>query len=210
MNADADTHPEHIVTHPLVRAYVQDLDRMLAGTEDRTEVLDAVTEHVSSAAAALSGPPTTAQVQDILAGLGPVERIAAAGASAAERAKNAAPESAPPPQTQADSAWLATPSGIVALISLILSVFLLPLFLPLAGLSLVLAIIALVKRRPRPRSALVITISSSVLIVAYLAVGILATMALFSVTTGDGSTSEPAMPNPAVTSAPASAPAGQP
>ena len=209
MNADADTHPEHIVAHPLVRAYLQDLDRTLAGTEDRAEVLDAVTEHITSAAAALPGPPTTAQVQDILAGLGPVERIAAAGAPARDREEGTAPQSVPP-QRQADGAWLGTPSGIVALVSLILSVFLLPLFLPLAGLSLVLAIIALVRRRPRPRSALVITIISSVLIVAYLAIGILATLALFSVTTGDGSTSEPAMPSPAVTSAPASAPAGQP
>ena len=109
-----------------------------------------------------------------------------------------------------DGAWLSTPSGIVALVALILSVVLPPLFFPLAGLAFVLGIIALVRRRPRPRSAWVVTIISGVLLVVVLVIGILATLALLALGES-GSTSEPAMPNPAVTSpAVTSVPAEQP
>lgn len=110
---------------------------------------------------------------------------------------------------QPDGPWLSTPSGVVALVALVLSVVLPPLFFPLAGLAFVLGIVALVRRRPRPRSAWVVTIISGVLLVVVLVIGILATLALFSMGES-GSTSEPGLPNPAVTSVPASAPAGQP
>lgn len=92
--------------------------------------------------------------------------------------------------------WLGTPSGIIALTALVLSVFLIPLFFPLAGLSLVLAVIALVRRRPRPRSAWVLAIISGVLLAAVLAVGILASVFLFTTESGSGS------PQPPSTSAP--------
>ena len=109
-----------------------------------------------------------------------------------------------------DGAWLSTPSGIVALVALILSVVLPPLFFPLAGLAFVLGIVALVRRRPRPRSAWVVTIISGVLLLVVLAIGILASLALLALGES-GSTSEPAMPNPAVTSpAVTSVPAEQP
>lgn len=104
--------------------------------------------------------------------------------------------------------WLSTPSGVVALVALVLSVVLPPLFFPLAGLAFVLGIVALVRRRPRPRSAWVVTIISGVLLVVVLVIGILASVFLFAAT--EESTSEPAAPIPAVTSVPASAPAGQP
>ena len=95
-----------------------------------------------------------------------------------------------------NGAWLSTPSGIVALVALILSVVLPPLFFPLAGLAFVLGIVALVRRRPRPRSAWVVTIISGVLLLVVLAIGILASIFLFA-TTED---SAPGVPNPAVTS----------
>ncbi|GAA3293083.1 hypothetical protein ACFFON_02410 [Arthrobacter citreus] len=110
---------------------------------------------------------------------------------------------------QPDGPWLSTPSGVVALVALVLSVVLPPLFFPLAGLAFVLGVVALVRRRPRPRCAWVVTIISGVLLVVVLVIGILATLALFSMGES-GSTSEPGLPNPAVTSVPASAPAGQP
>lgn len=84
----------------------------------------------------------------------------------------------------ADRTWLGTPSGIIALTALVLSVFLTPLFFPLAGLSLVLAVIGLVRRRPRPRSAWVIAIISGVLLIAVLAIGILASVFLFTTESG--------------------------
>ncbi|WP_104102170.1 hypothetical protein [Arthrobacter sp. 08Y14] len=101
------------------------------------------------------------------------------------------------------SPWLGTPPGIIALTALVLSIVLIPLFFPLAGLALVLAVVALVRRRPQPRSAWVIAITSGVLLVVVLAIGILASVFLF--TTESGGTGDP---QPATTSV--SVPAGEP
>lgn len=90
------------------------------------------------------------------------------------------PEPAPAPT----GPWLGSPSGIVSLVALVLSVCLPPYFFPLAGLALVLAVIALVRRRPRPRSALVITIISGVLLLVVLAIGILVTISIATTETG--------------------------
>ena len=95
-----------------------------------------------------------------------------------------APEAEPVPAPAVAGPWLGSPSGIVALVALVLSVCLPPFFFPLAGLALVLAVIALVRRRPRPRSALVITIISGVLLLVVLAIGILVTMSMASTQTG--------------------------
>lgn len=95
-----------------------------------------------------------------------------------------ASEPAEPPARAADGAWLGTPSGIVALVALVLSIFLPPLFFPLAGLALVLGIVALVRRRPRPRSAVVVVVISGVLILVLLVVGILASLALLTTEVG--------------------------
>ncbi len=99
-----------------------------------------------------------------------------------------APGAAPAPQ--ADRPWLGTPSGIVAVTALVLSIFLTPLFFPLAGLAFVLAVMALVRRRPRPRSAWVTAIISGVLLVVVLAIGILASVLVFSTETGSPSPGE--------------------
>lgn len=94
-----------------------------------------------------------------------------------------APAPTPVPPTVAGP-WLGSPSGIVSLVALVLSVCLPPYFFPLAGLALVLAVIALVRRRPRPRSALVITIISGVLLLVVLAIGILVTISIATTETG--------------------------
>ena len=105
-----------------------------------------------------------------MAGLGPVERIAAASGTEPEAAERAEfPLQATAVRPGPERPWLGTPSGIIALTALVLSIVLIPLFFPLAALSLVLAIIGLVRRRPRPRSAWVIAIVSGVLLVAVLA-----------------------------------------
>lgn len=105
-----------------------------------------------------------------------------------------APGEAPAPQ--AAGPWLGTPSGIIALTALVLSIVLIPLFFPLAGLAFVLAVIALVRRRPRPRSAWVVAVISGVLLVVVLAVGILATVLVFSTE----ESSSPGAPQPATSS----------
>lgn len=94
------------------------------------------------------------------------------------------PEPAPAPAPTGP--WLGSPSGIVSLVALVLSVCLPPYFFPLAGLALVLAVIALVRRRPRPRSALVITIISGVLLLVVLAIGILVTISIANTQTSMG------------------------
>lgn len=64
-------------THPLVAAYLRDLDSLLAGLGpgDRAEVLTGVREHIDSA---LEGRPTpgSREVQAVLAELGPPEAVA--------------------------------------------------------------------------------------------------------------------------------------
>lgn len=60
---------------PLVEAYLDDLDRALAGIDpaERADVVASIREHVD---ASLSEEPTPQDVQDVLRRLGPVERIA--------------------------------------------------------------------------------------------------------------------------------------
>ena len=109
------------------------------------------------------------------------------------------PPTAPAVRPGPASPWLGTPSGIIALTALVLSIVLIPLFFPLAGLALVLAIIALVRRRPRPRSAWVVAIISGVLLVVVAAISILATLAFLVPVDSDS----PGVPQPAITSVPA-------
>lgn len=65
-------------THPLVHAYLADLERALAGADprERADVLDGVREHLGEALGD-GGPHETADVRRVLADLGPVEAIAA-------------------------------------------------------------------------------------------------------------------------------------
>lgn len=69
--------------HPLVVAYLADLDRALAGTDphERADTVAAIREHIDDA---LDGAPQdTATTMAVLADLGPVERIAATATPAA-------------------------------------------------------------------------------------------------------------------------------
>lgn len=74
------THPTHppVSAHPLVQAYLADLDRALAGTDprERADVLDGVREHLGEALGENTAAGTV-RVRQVLAGLGPVEVIAA-------------------------------------------------------------------------------------------------------------------------------------
>ena len=70
-------------THPLVVAYLADLERVLAGSDpqERADTLAAIREHIADA---LDGAPQdTATTMAVLADLGPVERIAATATPAA-------------------------------------------------------------------------------------------------------------------------------
>jgi len=83
---------------PLVRAYLDDLDRRLAGAApgERADIVDAVREHVDIALADLGREPTTADVQQVLADLGPVDSVVAAwSAPASPSAAGTAPADGP-------------------------------------------------------------------------------------------------------------------
>lgn len=60
---------------PLVEAYLDDLDRALAGIDpaERADVVASIREHVDES---LGDEPTSQDVQEVLRRLGPVERIA--------------------------------------------------------------------------------------------------------------------------------------
>ena len=62
--------------HPLVEAYLADLDRALRGSDPRehAEILASVAEHIDEA---LPDAPSTGDVSRVLAELGPVDAIAA-------------------------------------------------------------------------------------------------------------------------------------
>ena len=82
--------PHASSTHPLVAAYLTDLERALATTDphEREDTLAAVREHIEDA---LGGAPQdAATAQAVLSDLGPVERIAAT-ATPADRPTVVAP-----------------------------------------------------------------------------------------------------------------------
>lgn len=127
--------------HPLVQAYLADLDRALAGADprERAETVDAVREHLDTA---LPQEPTSDQVQEVLGELGPVEAIAAAATPAGP---TAAPGQAPP-SSRVDA--FAVGTAVVAVVS---AVLLLPvpfLAIPLALAALVGAVVHLRSGRP--------------------------------------------------------------
>lgn len=170
-------HAPHAgLAHPLVAAYLADLDRALqsADAQERIDTVTAVTEHLTDA---LDGEvePTTAQVQAVLDELGPVERIAAASTPAS--AASSSPTDADEPQR---SEW-APP--------VLLGVAIVSLFIPFVGALLAIvclvAAIVLLRRETRRRGLLQGTIAVSIVtlvITILLVVGTLA-FSLFTVKT---------------------------
>ncbi|WP_066460307.1 HAAS signaling domain-containing protein [Sanguibacter suarezii] len=154
-------------THPLVVAYLADLDRALAGTDpqERTDTLASIREHIDEA---LDGAEQdTATTMAVLASLGPVERIAATATPA--------PSSAPPtPAAHGSHPWLP-----VVLLSCSVVAFILVFAVPwvattVAVATLVLAIMALRRGSDRAgllRTSIVLSIGAivvSVLLMVFL------------------------------------------
>ncbi len=100
--------------HPLVQAYLADLDRALVGSDPREhqDTLDAVREHLEEA---LGEEPTSDDVRRVLAGLGSVDAIAA----------GTTPVVAPPAVTvlpAAPAPGRADPGALVALVALVVAI----------------------------------------------------------------------------------------
>ncbi|GHG49428.1 hypothetical protein GCM10011331_11980 [Flavimobilis marinus] len=116
--------------HPLVEAYLADLDRALRGSDprERAETLASITEHLDEA---LGNAPSTDAVRQVLAELGPVDAIAASTTPAEPH------HAAQPPR------WL--PALSLAMAGASLALLLLNPFiaLPLALAALVMGIVQL-------------------------------------------------------------------
>lgn len=115
--------------HPLVEAYLADLDRALRGTDprERAETLAAIAEHIDDA---LAGDTDSASVRRVLSDLGPVEAIAA----------TTEPAAAPGGQ---GARWLPPVTLVMAGAGLALLVVNPFLAIPLALASLVIAVVLL-------------------------------------------------------------------
>ena len=110
-----NTMTEH-ATHPLVEAYLRDLEALLTGLGpgERAEVLSGVREHIEDALA--GGPqPGARDVQTVLAELGPPEAVA-------DEAYAGLPAASPPAPPQRrptlERAWV--PAAVAVLSSLAL------------------------------------------------------------------------------------------
>lgn len=118
--------------HPLVEAYLADLDRALQGTDprERAETIAAVAEHIDDA---LTSDPDAASVRRVLSDLGPVEAIAA----------TAEPAATPPAPGAHGARWLPAVSLVMAGAGLALLVINPFLAIPLALSALVIAVVLL-------------------------------------------------------------------
>ena len=162
-------------TPPLVVAYLADLERALAGTDphERADTLAAIREHIEDA---LDGTTQdTAATMAVLAGLGPVERIAATATPAHTPAVAPTPTVAPTSAPTRERVSLALLGCAVASLAL---VFALPwVATPIAVVTLVVAIMQLRRHAGREgflRTSVVLSIAT-ILVSALLALGLFTT-----------------------------------
>ncbi len=134
--------------HPLVQAYLADLDRALAGSDPREhqDTLEAVREHLGEA---LGESPSSDEVRAVLEGLGSVDAIAAGTTPVATAPTVTVLQPAPAPARPDPGSVVALVASVVALLSLVLSPF---VAIPLALVALVVAVVRV--RRPAGRTTL--------------------------------------------------------
>lgn len=136
------------MTHPLIDAYLTDLERALADADprERAETLTTVREHITES---LGDAPDGARVAQTLADLGPVDLIAA---EATPATTTATPTSTAPATTvpAADhDLWVPRVALTAAVLSVPLVVLNFLLAAPIAIACLVVAIIHLRRRSPQ-------------------------------------------------------------
>lgn len=176
--------PRTGLSHPLVVAYLDDLDRALspADPQERLDTIAAVSEHLTDA---LGGDtePTTEQVRAVLEELGSVEQIAA----------SATPASAPTAEQKQEGGWVAPALLAVSIVSLVL-----PFFGALLAIGcLVTAVVLLHGDAPR-RPLLRATVAVSIVTLVITAVLAARTLAFSGFTTEGPTVSSSAAPAPSV------------
>ena len=167
--------PQTGLSHPLVVAYLADLDRALASADpqERLDTVTAVTEHLTDALGG-EAEPTTEQVRAVLDELGSVEKIADAATPA-----SAASGQAPSAGEQPRGSWTAPALLATAIVSLAI-----PFLGGLIAIGCLVAAVVLLRGDAPRRGLLHATIAVSIVtlaITALLAVGALA-FSTFSVT----------------------------
>ncbi len=120
-----NTTPRNGLSHPLVAAYLNDLERALssADQQERIDTITAVREHLTDALAvddAQGGntEATTEQVRAALDELGSVEQIASAATPA-----SATVALAPPAEQKQEGGWAAPALLATSIVSLVLPIF---------------------------------------------------------------------------------------
>ncbi|MDO5503830.1 MAG: DUF1700 domain-containing protein [Actinomycetia bacterium] len=164
------------VRHPLVQAYLADLDRALTGSEERerAETLSAITEHLDQR---LSHGADEAEVRRVLGELGSVDTIA----------DTATPQAAVAHEERSHPlAAIALASAVAAAVLLIVMPF---VALPLAVLALTVGLIHLITRRPGRGMA----VAGVILATATLLASIVLAFTLFATDSGEPQ-SDPAQP----------------
>ncbi|MEV7962006.1 HAAS signaling domain-containing protein [Oerskovia paurometabola] len=134
------------MTHPLIDAYLTDLERALADADprERAETLTTVREHITES---LGDAPDGARVAQTLAGLGPVELIAAEATPATPTATPTAPATTVPAADH--DLWVPRVALTAAVLSVPLVVLNFLLAAPIAIACLVVAIVHLRRRSPQ-------------------------------------------------------------
>ena len=134
------------MTHPLIDAYLTDLERALADADprERAEMLTTVREHISES---VGDAPDGARVAQTLADLGPVELIAAEATPATPPGARAG-TGTPAPAADRDL-WVPRVALTAAVLSVPLVVLNFLLAAPIALACLVVAIVYLRRRSPQ-------------------------------------------------------------
>ena len=176
--------PHTGLSHPLVVAYVADLERALASADpqERLDTVTAVTEHLTDALGGdtlgIDTEPTTAQVQAVLEELGSVEKIADAATPASAPHASAPPASAAPAGEQQRGSWTAPALLATAIVSLVL-----PFLGAILAIGCIVAAAVLLRGGNPRRGPLRATIAVSIVTLVITVLLVVGTMAwlLFSV-----------------------------
>lgn len=170
--------PHTGLSHPLVVAYLADLERALASAdpEERLDTVTAVTEHLTDAlggdTVGIEAEPTTAQVQAVLEELGSVEKIA-------DAATPASPASASSQDERQRGNWTAPALLATAILSLVI-----PGFGALLAIGCIVAAAVLLRGENPRRGLLRATIAVSIVTLLLTAVLVMGSLAFstFNVT----------------------------
>jgi len=164
--------PQTGLSHPLVVAYLGDLDRALASADpqERLDTVTAVTEHLTDALGD-EAEPTTEQVRAVLEELGSVEKIA----DAATPASPASPAWASSTEEQPRGSWVAPALLATAIVSLVL-----PLLGGALAIGCIVTAVVLLRGDSPRRPLLIATIVVSSVTLVITAVLVLGTLAFTS------------------------------